>query len=291
MCIIFSKMQALGNHFIILEKKNLPLCVNIAGLSTNMCNKHFGAGAEGLLIIDVNEQNYPTMDMYNPDGRKSACGNGLACAAYYIYHCKLIQNKEFDIESENGLSHVSIETESDNTIISVDINLGHPHFEKEKIPYIPSNPNKPPPYLYESVEIENISFDFAVTSIGNPHLVVFVSKNQKQPLDILIKKFGESLSKLSCFPEQSNVEMIQVVNNQEINVRVWERGVGVTLACGTGAAAATVVSTLRGYIKDYAQINYSKGYVISKYKMDEGVVMTYAAKNIKIIYKGEYFLN
>ncbi|XP_065567292.1 diaminopimelate epimerase-like [Artemia franciscana] len=142
-------------------------------------------------------------DMYNPNGRKSACGNGLACTAYYIYHFKLIQNKAFDTESEKNLSHVSIKTESDNTIMSVNINLGHPHFQKEKIPYIPSNPNIPPPYLYESVEIENISFDFSVTSIGNPHLVVFVSKNQTQPLDILIKSLGKVYLSFPVFPSKA----------------------------------------------------------------------------------------
>ena len=265
----FSKMQATGNDFIIVNNLKNKFEYSFKLLSKFLCDRHFGVGADGVLILDNGTKAKYRMRIFNQDGSEAEmCGNGIRCFAKYLYEKKIIQDRIFDIETLAGVKEVKLTVEG-NTVVLVEVNMGVPTFDFEKIPvYYDNTKDTYEDDILETIEFEELSdkdlnnknfnnnelkikqfkskavevnkFIVYPVSIGNPHVVHFVDNVD----EINIEKVGSLIENYKYFPNKTNVEFVQIKNEQTIKVRVWERGVGETLACGTGACASAIISNL-----------------------------------------------
>jgi len=245
--IKFTKMNGLGNDFVILdyaEYKKTNLSPD--NLALKLCNRNFGIGADGLIIINPNTDNADiSWIFYNSDGSPAQmCGNGMRCFARYIYDKKIINKKEFSVETKAGLIVPKIISDTE-----VCVNMGEPILEPEKIPCA-TKTNLNIPYSVNDKE-----FLLNTVSMGNPHCVIFVEKDSKN----FALKYGSVIENDKMFPEKTNVEFVEIVSRDEIVMNVWERGCGITLACGTGACATTVAGILNGYLDNSVKANLSGG--------------------------------
>ncbi len=227
----FTKMQATGNDFIILNYLEDRLEYSYKLLAEFMCNRHFGIGADGILIVEKSKKADFKMRIFNKDGSEAEmCGNGIRCFSKYVYEKNLIHKEKFNIETLAGIKEIELDIEGD-TVVNITVNMGKPELEFSKIPIINLVGENKEKFDIEGYEVYPIS-------MGNPHAVCFV-ENLDQ---INIKEIGEKIENYKIFPNKTNVEFVQIINENQIKVRVWERGVGETLACGTGACAASIIS-------------------------------------------------
>ena len=226
----FFKMQATGNDFIIINCLEVKLEYSYKLLSRFLCDRHFGVGGDGIIILEKSEIADYKMKIFNKDGSEAEmCGNGIRCLGKYIYEKKISDKKNLKIETLSGIKEIKLYIEGE-TVTEIEVNMGKPIFNKEEIPLL---------YLEEytgKIYIENI--EIYPISMGNPHAVCFVNR----VTDININKFGGLIENYKYFPQKTNVEFVEILNDENIKVRVWERGVGETLSCGTGACASAVIS-------------------------------------------------
>lgn len=237
----FSKMQATGNDFIIINNLENEYEYSFKLLAKYLCDRHFGVGADGVLILDKGNKADYKMRIFNQDGTEAEmCGNGIRCFAKFLYEKKIIHDTEFEIETMDGIKKIKLEVEG-NTVVLIEVNMGVPIFEFNKIGIYYEN-NTKDTYsennLLEDIQIEG--FTVYPISMGNPHCVCFVEDVDK----INIEEAGKLIENYKYFPNRTNVEFVQIKNSSTIKVRVWERGVGETLSCGTGACSAAIVSNL-----------------------------------------------
>lgn len=227
----FSKMQATGNDFIVINYLENKLEYSYRLLAKFLCDRHFGVGADGVLIVEESKVSDFKMRIFNQDGTEAEmCGNGIRCFAKYLYEKKITDKKEINIETLGGIKKVKLDVEG-NTVIKVSVDMGEPIFDFEKIPVIYQEDD-----LGGKIHIEN--FEIYPVSLGNPHAVCFVD-NLKE---FDIQRYGKMIEEYKYFPNKTNVEFVEIVDNKNIKMRVWERGVGETLACGTGACASGVIA-------------------------------------------------
>ena len=227
----FSKMQATGNDFIIINYLENKTEYSYKLLAQFLCERHFGVGADGMITIEKSNTTDFKMRIFNQDGSEAEmCGNGIRCFAKYVYEKKLINKEEFGIETLSGIKYIKLKIEGD-TVIKVEVDMGEPIFELEKIPVISGQKEYSGSLHIEGLKVYPVS-------MGNPHAICFVEDVDKVDL----KKYGELIENYKYFPNKTNVEFVQIINESNIKVRIWERGVGETLACGTGVCAAAVIS-------------------------------------------------
>ena len=245
--IKFTKMNGLGNDFVILDyteyqKANL----SPDKLAEKLCDRNFGIGADGLIIVnpDTNKADISWL-FYNSDGSVAQmCGNGMRCFSRYIYDNKIIDKKEFSVETKAGIIIPKIISDTE-----VRVNMGKPILEPEKIP-CKAKTNLNIPY-----SIDDNTFLLNTVSMGNPHCIIFVEKESKN----LALRYGSKIETDSLFPEKTNVEFVEILSPDEVVINVWERGCGITLACGTGACATTVAGILNGYLNNTVKANLPGG--------------------------------
>ncbi len=245
--IKFTKMNGLGNDFVILDYEEYQKTNFSADeLAIKLCNRNFGIGADGLIVVNPNtDKTDISWIFYNSDGSVAQmCGNGMRCFARYIYDNKIVNKKEFSVETKAGI--IIPQIISDN---EVRVNMGKPILEPDKIP-CKTETNLNIPY-----KIDNNNFLLNTVSMGNPHCIIFVEKNSKE----LALKYGSKIENDSLFPEKTNVEFVEILSKDEITINVWERGCGITLACGTGACATTVAGNLNGYLNNTVKANLPGG--------------------------------
>jgi diaminopimelate epimerase len=251
MGIKFTKMQGCGNDFVVLdysEYKNSGM--EMPELAKKICDRHFGVGADGMIIPDLETQSADIgWFFYNSDGTTAQmCGNGMRCFAKYAYDNGFVENKSFTVKTLAGIIKPAI---ADNG--NVRVNMSKPILESDKIPFIPVNP------LNYKIAIKDKIFTGNAVSMGNPHFVIFVD-GEENILE-LAKKYGVAIETAVEFPEKTNVEFIKINNPQNIELCVWERGCGITLACGTGACASVVVGILNGYLDNSVDVKLLGGRV------------------------------
>ena len=245
--IKFTKMNGLGNDFIILdyeeyEKTKMPA----DKLALKLCNRNFGIGADGLIIVNKETK---VADMswifYNSDGSVAEmCGNGIRCFARFVHDKKIIDKNQFTIETKAGIKTVSLVSDD-----SVKVNMGSPILDPIKIP-IDNDTNTA---VYNTTDGK--TFDIYAVSMGNPHCIIFVKENSKE----FSLKFGSVIETDKLFPNKTNVEFVEVVSRKEVVVNVWERGCGITLACGTGSCATVVAGILKGYLDNKVKVRLPGG--------------------------------
>lgn len=262
----FTKMHGLGNDFIVLDcrKKDIP---GIAKVLRKLGDRRFGIGFDQALILKDSKKADFRMDIYNNDGgRVEMCGNGIRCFARYIWKNKLSRKSRLDVETLAGI----IRPEMDGDLVRVD--MGEPIFEGELIPTTHVGR-----ILDLPLAINDKTFKITCVSMGNPHCVIFVEDDVN---DFPVTKYGPLIEINKFFPKKTNVEFIQVVSRKKINMRVWERGAGETLACGTGASAAAVASTLKGFTDKKVNVALKGGVLKIEWAKDNHVYMTGPAEEV-----------
>lgn len=227
----FSKMQATGNDFIIINYLENKTEYSYKLLSQFLCDRHFGVGADGIIIIEKSNIADVKMRIFNKDGSEAEmCGNGIRCLGKYIYEKKIINKENLCIETLAGIKYLKLSIEG-VTVVKIEVDMGEAEFEYTKIPIL----------LYKNeysgmLHIEGMKI--YPVSIGNPHAVCFVDDIDK----VNLKKYGELIENYKYFPNRTNVEFVEIKDEFNIKVRIWERGVGETLSCGTGCCACAIVS-------------------------------------------------
>lgn len=281
MILEFTKMHGLGNDFILIDCIKQPWFVEkdedtLKEEVTFLCNRRFGIGADQvLLLMPSNEADF-RMRIFNADGSEvEMCGNGIRCLAKYIWDEGLSHKDILNIETMAGI----IRPEKSNGLVKVD--MGAPEFEPEKIPvymeYIDKDKLKDGRILGYPLEVEGRLFHISCVSMGNPHCVIVVDDTKSFP----VSYYGPILENHQLFPNRTNVEFIDIISKNEINMRVWERGAGETMACGTGASASAVVATARGLTDTDVTVHLLGGDLIIQWSQDDNhVYMTGPATNV-----------
>lgn len=226
----FTKMQGLGNDYIYLNYTKEKEPDNIKEITKKISNRHFGIGSDGVILISKSKTADFKMKMYNADGSEAQmCGNGIRCVGKYVYDKGLTKQSQITIETLAGTKQLELQIQNQK-VEKVKVDMGEPVLEPENIPVKASKNTN---ILLQSQDKE---FSFTCVSMGNPHAITIV----KHLENFEIEKYGKNLENHPIFPERANIEFIQIINKNKIKMRVWERGSGETLACGTGACAVVV---------------------------------------------------
>lgn len=233
----FTKMHGCGNDYVYINAMEETVR-DPKRLAVEVSDRHFGIGSDGLILICASEVADFKMRMFNADGSEGKmCGNGVRCIAKYVYDHKLTDRTEISLETLGGIKYLKLQVEN-GVVTQVTVDMGEPVLDGLLIPVtIDKNP-----VVAEPVLVGEQQYEITCVSMGNPHAVVLVDDTRELP----IQKLGPLFEKHPLFPEQVNTEFVQVLNHEEINMRVWERGSAETLACGTGACASVVACFLLG---------------------------------------------
>ena len=235
--IKFTKMHGLGNDYVYIDAINQKI-ENESSLAKFVSNRHFGVGSDGLILICKSEIADFKMRMFNSDGSEAEmCGNGIRCVGKFVYDKGLTNKTTVKIETLAGIKTLILNIK-DGKVETARVDMGEPILEAEKIPVISTE--KPVKNL--ELEAENKKFKFTCVSMGNPHAITIVENTK----EFDVEKYGKVLEIDKAFPKKANIEFAQIIDRQNINMRVWERGAGETLACGTGACATAVACNLNG---------------------------------------------
>jgi diaminopimelate epimerase len=233
----FTKMHGLGNDYIYVNGFEEQLD-NPSAVARAVSDRHFGIGGDGLILILPSTQADFRMRMFNADGSEAQmCGNGIRCLAKYVYDHRLTRQTTIQVETLAGILELQLFVPA-GSVDKVRVKMGEPRLQREQIPM----QGPPGQVLKDSLQVEGKAFEVTAVSMGNPHCIVFVD----DPETFEVAYWGPRFEHHAAFPEGVNTEFVQVLNPQTFRMRVWERGSGETLACGTGAAAAAVACHLNG---------------------------------------------
>ena len=240
----FTKMQGAGNDYVYLNCFDEPLPTDPAGLARRVSDRYFGVGGDGLILICPSTVADARMRMFNADGSEAEmCGNGVRCVAKYVYDHGICPNKTLRIETGRGVLTLELELAGDK-VRRVRVDMGEPILEPSRIPTtLPGNSAlSGGPAANVGLELGDETLQVTCVSMGNPHCVTFVEKLS----DRWVLSVGPRVETDRHFPKRVNAEFVEVLSPREVRMRVWERGAGETLACGTGACAASVAGVLTG---------------------------------------------
>ena len=276
--IKFTKMHGLGNDYVYINctKETGKVIDNPSELSKFVSDRHFGIGSDGLILICDSDIADFKMRMFNYDGSEAEmCGNGIRCVGKFVYDNGLTNKEEVSIETLAGIKILKLNIEN-GKVSTVRVDMGEPILEAEKIPVI--SEEKPVKNLV--LKAEDREFKFTCVSMGNPHAITIVD-NVK---DFDIQKYGPILENDSHFPRRSNIEFIELVDRNTVKMRVWERGAGETLACGTGACATAIACNLNDYTDKNVTVELLGGPLKIEWNDDNHIYMTGPATTV---FKGE----
>jgi len=243
----FTKMHGIGNDYVYVDCFSQPMPHNPAGLSQRISDRHFGVGSDGLILICPSDKADARMRMFNADGSEAEmCGNGVRCVAKFVYDHGLVRKPNITIETGRGVLTLKLEL-SNGTVDRVQVDMGEPILEAARIPTTLIGDrvvDQPCPKLTDDNWFQACGLDARMTcvSMGNPHVVLYCRDVARVPLE----RVGPVLETSPLFPRRINVHFVQVHNPGEVTMRTWERGSGITLACGTGACAVAVAGVLSG---------------------------------------------
>lgn len=262
MVLKFTKAQALGNDFVIVDDRSGRLDLPPAAIQ-RICDRRFGVGADGVLLLQSSDAADFGMRIMNRDGSEAdMCGNGIRCLAVYVRERGLSRETSLTIETLAGVKTVDLKLAGERVeVVSVDM-------------------GEPTDIRSEHLEVTDMSLEATCLSIGNPHCVTFVGSAKGAPVD----RLGPVIEHLPLFPNRTNVEFVEVSGPDELTMRVWERGVGETLACGTGASASLVAAAFKKLVGRRAVVHLAGGDLLVEWGTDEHVHLSGPAS---IVYSGE----
>ena len=237
----FTKMHGIGNDYVYVNCFEETVC-NPSAVARFVSDRHFGIGGDGLILIRPSDIADCEMDMYNLDGSQGAmCGNGIRCVAKYVYDYGIVNKTDISIATKSGVKHLKLTVEN-GKVSTVRVNMGSPILTATQIPVVATTEE----VINAPIRIEGNEYRFTAVSMGNPHAIVYM--DDVDHLDI--EKIGPAFENHITFPDRVNTEFVKVLDEHTLQMRVWERGSGETLACGTGACAVTVASVLNGLVDE-----------------------------------------
>ncbi|MEM2112030.1 MAG: diaminopimelate epimerase [Candidatus Bathyarchaeia archaeon] len=269
--LTFSKMQGLGNDYILIDNRDAKIREDkISNLAQKLCVRRFSVGADGLILLYNSDIADAKMRIFNADGSEAEmCGNGIRCLAKYCYENGIVNKTEMEIETLAGVKKIWLELE-EGKIKAATVAMGKPVFERSLIPMIGKGK-----CINEDLKVDNATYKITCLSVGNPHCVIFVEDVDSFP----VEKIGPKIERHGLFPKRTNVEFVQALKNDEIKVRVWERGVGETFACGTGACASVVAGNLLQKSAKACTVHLLGGDLKVKYA-DDNIMMSGPAETV-----------
>ena len=277
--IKFTKMHGLGNDYVYIDCTNRQQITNEAEMAKLISDRHFGIGSDGMILICRSNIADFKMKMFNSDGTEAEmCGNGIRCLGKFVYDKGLTRKKEIQVETLAGIKQLKLNIR-ENKVAEVEVDMGEPILEANRIPVLEAKyPVKKLP-----VKAENREFYITCVSMGNPHGVIIV----KNLNGFDMKRYGRILENHRIFPQRANIEFVQIVDKKNIKMRVWERGTGETLACGTGACAAVVACSLNNYIDKEAMVELLGGKLKVKWDCNNNHV--YMTGPCETVFEGEWY--
>lgn len=270
----FSKMQGIGNDYIYVNCFEETV-ENPNRVSEIVSNRRFGIGSDGLILIMPSEKADFKMRMFNADGSEGMmCGNGIRCVGKYVYDRKMTNKTEITVETLSGIKYLTLFPDENDKIRTVSVNMGKAVIKPEFIPVSLSGES----IISQPLKIGEKVWNITCVSMGNPHAVVFVEDPYMENLE----ETGPLFEKNDIFPERVNTEFVKVVDSNTLKMRVWERGSGETLACGTGACASAVAAVLNGFCKydDKIKVILRGGELEIIFKTDGTVIMNGPAAHV-----------
>ena len=282
----FTKLQATGNDFILIYARNMDM--DWPKLARDMCHRHCGIGADGLLLVIPSNAADLKMRMFNPDGSEAEiCGNGLRCFAKYVVDRGIAARQNLIVETMVGTRTIQASI-SQGKVSHAKVNMGTPRFRAEDIPVLIEKQQKGrgevdiTSILDYPLTIDKRKFTLSFVSMGNPHAVNFLSN---PVADFPLSEIGPQVENHPIFPERVNFEIARVLNRSKIEARVWERGAGETLSCGSGACAIAVIARLKGYTDNEVDIMLPGGDLTITW---DGIGEGYLSGRVEEVSTGEW---
>ena len=276
----FTKMQGCGNDYVYvngftekLSQEEKPEIVR------KLSDRHFGIGGDGVIFINPAEEADFEMEMYNADGsRGEMCGNGIRCVAKYVYDYGLTDKTSISVETLAGIKYLDLTVE-DGKVVLVKVDMGKPMLRPEEVPVVSEKEE----VIDEPITVDGQEYRMTCVSMGNPHAVVFIDQDVKEfPLETVGVKFENH----ERFPKRVNTEFVNVLDRHTAQMRVWERGSGETLACGTGACAVAVACALNGLTEDEVTVKLLGGDLQIKWDREKNTV--YMTGPAEVVFDGEW---
>ncbi len=274
----FTKMQGLGNDYVYVNCLKETIA-DPPALAKKISDRHFGVGSDGLIMINPSDKADFEMEMYNADGsRAEMCGNGIRCVAKYVYDYGLTDKTRISVETLAGIKYLDLTVENGKVSL-VRVDMGRPILEPENIPVQAEGSR----VVDEPLTVDGKEYRMTCVSMGNPHAVIFVDQDvRKLPLE----QIGPSFENHERFPKRINTEFARVLDRRTVEMRVWERGSGETLACGTGTCATAVACVLNGLTEDEITVHLLGGDLYIKWDREKDTV--YMTGPAETVFDGEW---
>lgn len=274
----FTKMQGIGNDYVYVNCLQETI-ENPSELAKKISDRHYGVGSDGLIMINPSDKADFEMEMYNADGsRGEMCGNGIRCVAKYVYDYGLTDKTSISVETLAGIKYLDLTVE-DGKVVLVKVDVGKPMLRPEEVPVVSEKEE----VIDEPITVDGQEYRMTCVSMGNPHAVVFIDQDVKEfPLETVGVKFENH----ERFPKRVNTEFVNVLDRHTAQMRVWERGSGETLACGTGACAVAVACALNGLTEDEVTVKLLGGDLQIKWDREKNTV--YMTGPAEVVFDGEW---
>ena len=274
----FTKMQGIGNDYVYVNCLQETI-ENPSELAKKISDRHYGVGSDGLIMINPSDKADFEMEMYNADGsRGEMCGNGIRCVAKYVYDYGLTDKTSISVETLAGIKYLDLTVE-DGKVVLVKVDMGKPMLRPEEVPVVSEKEE----VIDEPITVDGQEYRMPCVSMGNPHAVVFIDQDVKEfPLETVGVKFENH----ERFPKRVNTEFVNVLDRHTAQMRVWERGSGETLACGTGACAVAVACALNGLTEDEVTVKLLGGDLQIKWDREKNTV--YMTGPAEVVFDGEW---
>ena len=268
----FTKMHGIGNDYIYVNGFKETV-MNPSEAAKRLSDRHFGVGGDGLILIQPSKKEDFKMEMYNSDGSLGAmCGNGIRCVGKYVYDYGLTDQTRVSVETESGIKFLDL-TEKQGKVSQVEVDMGEPVLKPESVPVSLEGDS----VIDREFTLGEKKYRITCVSMGNPHCVVPVENVQ----ELEIEKMGPLFEHHSLFPDRVNTEFIRVLDRENVQMRVWERGSGETLACGTGACAVAVACVLNGWTQEQITVHLLGGELKIRWDREKNrVFMTGPAQTV-----------
>ena len=277
----FTKMHGIGNDYVYVNCFEETV-TNPSAVAKFVSDRHFGIGSDGLILIKPSDIADCEMDMYNLDGSQGAmCGNGIRCVAKYAYDYGIVNKTSISVATKSGIKYLDLTLGKDGKVALVKVNMGAPILTSRQIPVVSTKEQ----VINEPLHVDGETYHITAVSMGNPHAIVYMDELKNLDIEKLGPKFENHIN----FPDRINTEFVKVIDRHTLQMRVWERGSGETLACGTGACAAVAAAVLNGHCKRGEEITVKLkcGNLMITYAENSHIYMRGAAEKV---YDGVYEL-
>jgi diaminopimelate epimerase len=272
----FWKMHGLGNDYIVIDNREQKITDAYSSeLAKKICERRFSVGADGLLLVSKSIVADVKMRIFNADGSEAEmCGNGIRCFSKYCYENGIVERAKFSVETLSGIKHVWLNIRG-TEIAAVKVDMGEPNWERSSLPMQGNGE-----CIDADLDVDGEKFKITCLSMGNPHCVIFVDCIDCFP----VEEIGSKIENHKAFPKRTNVGFVEVLNENELNLRVWERGCGETLACGTGTCAAVAAANKLGKVGNKVTVHVLGGNL--QVEVGKTIILIGAAEKV---YEGTLF--